>query len=441
MRSGQYVVLGMARPQAPWFTDVARWANSGALPVDFLMVLSMEELCARLRSGRVFSALMIDAGLPGCDRDLFDLARGAGCAVVVVDDGPTRRSWVELGAGLVLPGAPGRDEVLAALREVARPVQRADEAELRVAPAEPAGARPSWRAPLVVVTGSGGTGRSTLAMAVATGLGADPRDHGAVVLVDGALRAQQNLLHDAGDVVPGLSELVDAHRSDDLDPDQVRQICFQVGAAGYDLLLGLRRQRDWAALRPRALGAALEGLRRSYRAVVAEVDADVEGESECGSVDVEERNLLARTCLLAADVVLAVGVPGVGGLHSLVRVLADLRELGVEPGRVVPTVNRAPRNPRARAEVSRALGLLTEGVLHGADLASTPLFVPERRRLDDLVRDGADLPPAMTVPLGSAVRAVLDRVAALAALPPAGPVAVPPGSLGSWASYPTESTG
>lgn len=34
MPSGQYVVLGMARPQAPWFSDVARWANSGALPVD-----------------------------------------------------------------------------------------------------------------------------------------------------------------------------------------------------------------------------------------------------------------------------------------------------------------------------------------------------------------------------------------------------------------------
>lgn len=403
------------------------------------MVLSLEELSARLRSGRVFSALLIDAGVPGCDRDLFDLAKGAGCAVVVIDEIPARRPWKDLGAATVLPPAPGRDDVLTALREAARPVQRADEAELRVSSSEPL-ARTSWRAPLVVLTGAGGTGRSTLAMALASGLAADPRDHGAVVLVDGSLRAQQGLLHDAGDVVPGLSELVDAHRSDDLDPDQVRQLCYQVGDAGYDLLLGLRRQRDWAALRPRALGAALDGLRRSYRAVVAEVDADVEGESECGSVDVEERNLLARAFLLAADVVLAVGLPGLGGVHSQLRVLRDLRDLGVEPGRVVPLVNRAPRGPRARADLSRTLGLLADGVLDGADLASTPLFVPERRRLDELLRDGSGLPPAMNLPLAAAVRAVLDRMAERKPVA-AGPVAVPPGSLGSWGTFPAEGAG
>ena len=441
MPPGQYVVLGMARPQAPWFSDVARWANSGALPVDFLMVLSMEELSARLRSGRVFSALLIDAGVPGCDRDLFDLARGAGCAVIVIDDLPARRPWVDLGAALVLSAAPGRDELLAALREAARPVQRADEADLRVTPSDAAAPRSSWRAPLVVLTGAGGTGRSTLAMALAAGLAVDPRDHGAVVLVDGSLHAQQGLLHDAGDVVPGLSELVDAHRSGDLDPDQVRQLCYQVGESGYDLLLGLRRQRDWAALRPRALAAALDGLRRSYRAVVAEVDADVEGETECGSVDVEERNLLARSTLMAADVVLGIGLPGLGGLHSLLRVLADVRELGVEPSRVVPVLNRAPRNPRARADLSRALGALAGRVLDGADLASTPLFVPERRRLDDQLRDSAGLPAAMGIPLAAAVRAVLDRVAARPAGLSSGPVAVPPGSLGSWTTYPTEGTG
>jgi len=442
MPSGQYVVLGMARPQAAWFSDVARWANSGALPVDFLMVLSLEELCARLRSGRVFSALLVDASVPGCDRDLFDLASGAGCAVVVVDDRPTRRPWLELGAAGVLPPAPARDDVLSSLRAVARPVQRADEAELRgVSSAEPAGPRPSWRAPLVALTGAGGTGRSTLAMALATGLATDPRDRGAVVLADCALHAQQGLLHDAGDVVPGLSELVEAHRSDDLDPDQVRQLCFEVTDGGYDLLLGLRRQRDWAALRPRAVVAAVDGLRRAYRAVVLEVDADVEGEAECGSVDIEDRNVLARSCLPAADVVMAVGLPGVGGVHSLLRVIADLRELGVEPGRIVPVVNRSPRSPRARSDLVRALGVLSDGVLGGEDLASSPVFVAERRRLDDLLRDGAGLPAAMTQPLAVATRAVLDRVSERTAGAAGEPVAVSPGSLGSWTTLSTETAG
>ncbi|HEY8547687.1 MAG TPA: hypothetical protein VIL36_21640, partial [Acidimicrobiales bacterium] len=222
----------------------------------------------------------------------------------------------------------------------------------------------------------------------------------------------------------------------------VRQMCFQVGDSGYDLLLGLRRQRDWAALRPRALAAALDGLRRSYRTVVAEVDADVEGESTCGSLDVEERNLLARTTLLAADLVVAVGLPGIGGVHSLLRVLADVRELGVEPGRIVPLLNRAPRNPRARAGLTSSLGALASSVLDGADLASTPLFVPERRRLDEQLRDNAGLPVALGLPLATAVRAVLERVESQpASSPAAGPVAVPPGSLGSWAPHPTEGTG
>src|SRR5690606_26134881 len=133
---------------------------------------------------------------------------------------------------------------------------------------------------------------------------ADPRDRGLVVLADLALRAQQALLHDAGDVVPGLLELYEGHRRAALGADQVRATCFAVPERGYDLLLGLRRHRDWTVLRAGPLDAALEGLRRTYRLVVADVDADVEGEAETRSLDVEERNLLARTTLAGADLVL-----------------------------------------------------------------------------------------------------------------------------------------
>jgi hypothetical protein len=434
----RYVVLGMARGQARWFTDVAAWATSASLPIDFVKVVSAEELSARLRSGRAFSALLVEATMPGCDRDLIDQCNAAGCVVIVVEDRPTLRPWSELGTAAVLPANLRRDELLEALRASARPIARAEEPRrLGSMPAAPGPA--AWRGHLVALTGAGGTGRSTLAMAVASGLAADPRHRGLVLLADLALHGQQGLLHDAGDVVPGLSELVESHRNASLGAEEVRRLCFEVADRGYDLLLGLRRHRDWTALRPRALQAALDGLRQCYRMVVAEVDADVEGEAECGSLDIEERNMLARTTLRTADLILVVGQAGLCGLHAQLRVIRDLVELEVDPAKLVPVVNRAPRNPRARAEISRALAQLHEASLPGVRLAANAVFVPERRRLDGVLRDGLCPPPAVVAPIAEMVRALLealpvDEAGATVRAGSGGddPVAVVPGSLGAW---------
>jgi hypothetical protein len=425
----------MARGQARWFTDVAAWATAGALPIDFVKVLSVEELAARLRSGRAFSALLVEATMPGCDRDLIDQCNAVGCSVLVVEDRATPRPWSELGAVAVLPADLRRDQLLEALRSSAQPIARAEEPR-RLGPL-PAPAPAAWRGHLVALTGAGGTGRSTLAMAVATGLAADPRHRGLVLLADLALHGQQGLLHDAGDVVPGLSELVEAHRNASLGPEEVRRLCFEVADRGYDLLLGLRRHRDWTALRSRALQAALDGLRQCYRMVVAEVDADVEGETECGSLDIEDRNMLARTTLRAADLVVVVGQAGLCGLHTQLRVIRDLVELQVDPARVVPVVNRAPRNPRARAEISRALAQLLEASLPGVRLAANAVFVPERRRLDGVLRDGLCPPPAVVAPIAEMVRVLVESLPGDELAVPVGggddePVAVVPGSLGAW---------
>ena len=203
---------------------------------------------------------------------------------------------------------------------------------------------------------------------------------------------------------------------------------------GYALLLGLRRHRDWAALRPRAVEAAVDGLRRAYRVVVADIDPDVEGEDQCGSADVEDRNVLARTVASRAAAVVVVGAPGTKGVHSLVRAVDGLLELGVPGGRLVPVVNRAPRGPRQRAEVSRTVGSLVAGLRRGGAVPS-PVFVPERRRLDDVIRDGGRLPSSVCAPVGVAVASIIDRVPATGDEPPVEvePVAVEPGSLGSWA--------
>ena len=439
MAADRFVVLGLAGVRATWFADVARWATAATIPVDFVKVVSREEARARLLSGRAFSALLVDAGMGALDRDLVDLATTHACAVIAADDGRTAIAFDALGVRDVLPVGFGPDALVDALTAVALPVTRGDDL---VAPAR-AGATADaaageWRGRLVAVTGAGGVGRSTVAAALATGLAADPRDRGLVLLADLALHAHQALLHDAGDVVPGVLELVEAHRAGGLPPHEVRSLCFRVADRGYDLLLGLRRHRDWTALRPRAVAAALDATVRAYRHVVADVDADVEGERQCGSTDVEDRNLLARQALPAADLVLVVGVPGIVGLHAQLRVVADLVEHGVDAGRVLPVVNRAPRSPAARAEVGRALTQLLAAAVPGAVLAGSPVFVAERRRLNEVARDASAPPAPVVKPVTGAVRGLLDR--ARHAAPPPGPpsrgeepVLVAPGSLGSWA--------
>jgi hypothetical protein len=438
MAADRYVVLGLARVRTAWFGAVAQWATTAALPLDFVKVVSLEEARARLRSGRPFSALLVDGALTALDRDLVELACRHGCAVIAVDDGRSSRPWRDLGVHAVLPARFQRQHLADALRAVARPIARGDGQVLPTEPEpQPAGA---WRGSFVAVTGAGGVGRSTVALALAAGLAADPRDRGLVLLADLALHAQQALLHDAGDVVPGLPELVEAHRGGALGAAEVRSLCFTVPGRGYDLLLGLRRHRDWTALRPRAFDAARQSLRRVYRTVVADVDADVEGEAQCGSTDVEDRNLLARHTLADADLVLVVGVAGLAGAHGQLRVLRDVLELGVPGERIVAVVNRAPRNPRLRAEAGGALARLLAATAPTAVLAASPLFLPERRRVAEALRDNAPPPAALVRPLSGAVRALLaSGLDAGGAAGPAGqgggaavPVPVVPGSLGSW---------
>jgi MinD-like ATPase involved in chromosome partitioning or flagellar assembly len=431
MASERYVALGLARVRTPWFSEVSRWATSGQLAMDFVKTVSAGEVRARLESGRPFSALLVDGAMPGLDRDLLALAREHGCAPIVVADG-TRRDWAGIGAAEVLPTDFGRTALEAALAQHTRPIGRADELPGQIGlPGDHA--PPGFRARVVAVTGPGGTGRSVVSIAIAQGVAADPAHADTVVLADLALHADQAMLHDVRDVIPGVLELVEAHRSGAPRPEDVRALTFDIVASRYRLLLGLRRHRDWTALRPRALRGALDGLCRSFTLVVADVDDDLEGEAATGSADVEDRNLLARTTVGVADVVVVVGSPGAKGAHSLLRVVRDCIAAGVSADRIVPVVNRAPRSRIARAEISRAVTELLAASNPGQVVLS-PVFLPERKQVDDAIRDGAALPDALVLPITQAVRARLDAVEDRT-LPagPAEPVLVEAGSLGAWA--------
>jgi hypothetical protein len=281
----------------------------------------------------------------------------------------------------------------------------------------------------VAVLGPSGAGSSTIAMAVAQGLGSDARYAGSVLLADLALDADLAFLHDVGDVVPGLPELVEAHRLGVPHADEVDGLLHAIPSRGYALLLGIRRHRDWASLRPRAFDAAFTELRRRHRVVVTDVDADFEGVDECGSIEVEERNMLARTAVDAASTVVVVGSPSAKGVHSLVRILHLVLGRGVQPRSIVTVLNRSPRSLRSRAALVAALAALLPSEVAG--LMGSPVFVPDRRRMDEVVRDAAPMPSALVGPVQGVVLAQLDgRVAS--ERPPPEAAAVEPGSLGHW---------
>lgn len=443
MTGDRFVVLGLAHVRSGWFPEVSRWATTAAVPIDFVKCVSMDELRARLASGRAFSAIVADAGMAGIDRDLIDRAREIGCATVLVDDGTARRDLRALGASGVLPTGFDRDQLLAVLDEHASavggapPLAAPTSAQLAGTHGGPEalrGSSPAWRGHLVAVTGAGGTGTSVAAIALAQGLAVDVRSQGRVLLADLALDADQAMLHDARDIVPGLQELVDAFRHGAPLADDLLALTYGDGAP-YRVLLGLRRHRDWTVLRPRALHAALDGLRRAFTHVVADIDPDLEGEAECGSADVEDRNLLARTSVGLADAVVVTGLPGVQGIHRLVRTISSVVDHGVPPERILPTITRAPRGARSRAELARTVAALLDPVLgDGAGALSSPLFLADHRRLDTGLRDGVGVPTSMATAVAGGVHAILRRTIDLREPTATGPQPIVPGSLGAWAT-------
>lgn len=453
----RYVLLGLAQPRVEWYRMVGQWAAAAMLPLEFVRCVSVGELRARLRSGRAFSAVLIDGRFPGLDRDLIAEAGEAGVAVLVVDAHGTR-AWRELGAAAILAEAFSRDELVEVLQATATPIGAVD-----LDPLAPSGAQPVARGGLIAVGGPGGTGASTLAIALAQGLAGghghlprarrrragrpdqtrpDPprqdqtRPDPTILLADLCRVADQAMLHDSRVLVPSIQEVIEAHRTSRPPLEVVVDQTFEVPARGYRLLLGLRRPRHWVALRPRALESTLDALQALADVVVADVELDVEGEAESGSTDVEDRNLLARASLARADLVLVVAEPSMKGLYALVRSIGELQGFGVPLERLLPVINRGPRSARGRAALTSALARMAQGSLgSGATSLANPLHVPERA-VDEALRDGVALPSAMARSLARAASALLERTGDRAdddATAPE-PVAVVPGSLGGFTS-------
>ncbi len=398
MSEARYVVAGAARPRSTWFSEVSQWANAGSIPAEFVKCVGLEELRGLLVSGRPLSSILVDGGIPGLDRDLFALAAEHDVAVLVARDPRVTTNWAALGANAVLESNFDRSALLSALASTATLVNRA---EPRVRDPETSKDVSPIRAHCFAVIGTGGAGTSTVAMALAQGLGRAAEYRGSVALADLCLRADQAMLHDTQTVTPGIQELVEGFRTRTLVGEDIRQLCFTVDRRGYDLLIGLRRRRFWTTLRPAACAAALAAFATAFAAIVLDTDSDLEGESDSGSIDVEERNVLSRAAMQMADSVVVVGQASLKGLHSLTRVLNDVTEFGVDPSIIQPVFNYAPQNPKARAAYGAALvDLAASSDLPDNENFSPPLFLPTRN-VDECIRGTAQLPNGLVDPLAN----------------------------------------
>lgn len=390
----RHVVLGLARSRTPWFGELARWAATAVAPIEFVKTLTSEEARAVLGAGRPVSIVLVDAELPRLDRTVVSTASELDVPTVLVGRHGSR-DWQSLGCTARLDPDFERDELVELLDRIARRV-----------PSEPG--RTSRRVDLgttpdpgrlIGVAGCGGSGSTTLAMALAQAFADDGRD---TVLVDGCRRADLAMYHDVGDVIPGLPELVALHRGDDADPEEIRALEFDSGR-GYRLILGLRRPGDWAGMRAASVTAAIDGLRRTHDVVVLDVDTDLDTEADTGSTDVEDRHAVALAVARHADVVVAVGTTDLRGTLGLTHLAHDLTRAGTDPTRIVSVVNRAPRSTLSRTRTARAIRSLD-----GSDTASVA-FVRAHRGLDAIHGSVDRLPRSMGGPVLAAVTDAFDR--------------------------------
>ena len=146
---------------------------------------------------------------------------------------------------------------------------------------------------------------------------------------------------------------------------------------------------------------------------------NLEGEGETGSVDVEERHLLARSAVARSSVVFVVGRAGMQGLFGQVRLIGELLTVGVPVDRLVPVVSRGPRGPRQRAELTVAL---REGKNREIRNVLGALGLKVNRLIRTMARDEGEL--AIVLALGFALIPVtlstlplMDRMLALRRVP------------------------
>ncbi len=416
MSAGRRTLLGYAPPRTPWLRDVSSWATSAALPVDVVRCVSLTEVRQRIAAGDPPLAVIVDG--PACRGiGVVGFARTHQVPVIVVDTDPDA-GWAGAASTSVLTPPFGVRHLLDVLESCGSTAPTGPSAAAGApvtapgatgaAPTSPATVAPGT---VVSVTGAAGAGASTVAAALAQGLAGRPRaPRREVVLTDLCRRADQAMLHDARVLVPALPELVDAHRPTSAPPE-LERVTFAVPARGYRLLLGMRHPRQWVAFRADAVEHALDTLAAHPAVVVADVDAEFDGEAETGSLDIEDRHRLSRGALARSDVVVVVVDPTMKGIHHGSAIVRDVVSHGVPVHAVTPVLNRAPRRPPSLGAVWRSC--LGDVLGEASERIPSPVALP-RVNAEAAHRDTAAFPPAL---VRRVTRAVQPRLSDAAAVP------------------------
>ena len=179
----------------------------------------------------------------------------------MVTDGSVHRDWDALGCAAVIDHRLELGPLLDVLTRHTLAVDRSRRPGRTSIRRDP-GAR---RGRLLAVLGRGGAGTSTVAMAAGTGLrlpGRCPQRRRSSTARDVVTLA---MYHHIGDVIPGLPELVEAHRSDRLDPAAIRRpdlsTCRHAGTRCCSDVVG-RRTGSRCGAEPS--DAAIDGLVRAF---------------------------------------------------------------------------------------------------------------------------------------------------------------------------------
>jgi Flp pilus assembly CpaE family ATPase len=380
--------------------------------------VDVSELLAAAATGTAQAALL-SADLRRLDEDAVARLAAAGVAVVgLVDPGDERATDRLHGLGIsrVLPVDAEPETIARALREA---VAGGPPAGRDIA--DPRAALPVHGLPEPAPEGTAGHGR---VIAVWGPTGAPGRTTVAVGLADEAARLDvPTLLLDAdvyGGVVaqvlglldesPGLAGAARQAAAGTLDQAALGRLAWAVRPR-LGVLTGLARADRWPELRPHAVAAVLEEVRRSAELAVVDCAFSLEEDEELSfDTAAPRRNGVTLTVLEAADTVLCVSGADPVALQRSIRALGELRDVlpDVEPVVVVNQVRRGPVPGDPRREIGDALERFA-----GREVG---FFLPaDRRATDAALAEGRTLAEvAPSSPLRTELRAM---AAALTGVP------------------------
>lgn len=420
MSGAPYAIIGLGRPRSPWFRNITSWANSGALGASFAKAYSCTEVRQQLASSRFWSVLLIDASFSAVAQDVLSDADEMGVPVVFVGS-PLAGSSTEITQQHhpVLATDFSRHALAETLSQHARVVGLPDAREITQAITSAT----TWKGSLIGVTGPGGTGASTVAMALSQHLGAEAIDPGSVVLVDATRNAEQSVLHNIAQVTTSIEDLIEANRLRLDEPDNTKALASDLDNRGYSLIAGVRKASAWTTFGRSSIDRSLEALRSAFIHSVVDITADFETRASCGSADIEDRNGLSLATARACDLLVIVGAPGVKGTYSTWQILRDLLDIGVDAQRVMVLFNACPRSPLARRNMASALGSFLPA---STDLGG--VHFTGQHNLEPALVDATPLPAKFVKQAGEPVRKQLEVLGKSQV--DDRPVLIEPGSMG-----------